>query len=96
MKIKIDLSFAADLTNMVYNLKAGIAATASIAGTAMAYNRYGQSEGYGGQHQAAKNGGNFGTNNSNNSWNSSNVAAKHSNGSKLHEDTVKQMQMWKF
>ena len=68
---------------MPCNIKAGIAATSSIVGTAMAYSKCGSTE-VGKNSQNQKNGGNF-------------VRPDQSKtNKKLHEDAAKQMQMWKF
>ena len=75
------------ITNMVYNMKAGLAATASLAGTAMAYNRYNDSND---------------TKTANHYQNSGNYqkveksTQKPKSLVKSHDETVKQMQMWKF
>ena len=75
---------------MVYNVKAGIAAASSLAGTAMAYknygNNYGNNSGNSGATPQTKNYGN-------NSWQKS--SSNSNNGNKLHDDAMKQMQMWK-
>ena len=72
---------------MVYNMKAGLAATASLAGTAMAYNRYNDSN----DTKTAnhyQNGGNY--------QKVENSGQKPKSLVKSHDETVKQMQMWKF
>ena len=73
---------------MVHNVKAGIAAASSLAGTAMAYKNYGNNSGNNGAKPQTKN-----CNNS--SWQKS-YSTKNNSGGKLHDDAVKQMQMWKF
>ena len=67
------------------NVKAGIAATSSVVGTAIAYNQYGTGSG---NHPQTKNSGNFQKYNSQESF--------QQKSGKLHEDAAKQMQMWKF
>lgn len=58
-----------------------IAATASLAGTAMAYKNYGNNAN--------------GQTNGPASKNSSSNGSGGNNGKKLHDDAMKQMQMWK-
>ena len=70
---------------MVY-VKAGLAATTSLATTAMAYNRYNEKD-----TTKTKNGGNY-----NQKMVFKNEGSKHKTGKKSHDETVKQMQMWKF
>jgi len=74
---------------MVHNVKAGIAAASSLAGTAMAYKNYGNNSGNNGAKPQTKN-------NCNSSWQKSSNSSSSKNGGKLHDDAVKQMQMWKF
>ena len=71
---------------MVYNVKAGIAAASSLAGTAMAYKNYETNSGNTGAKPQTKNG--------NSSWQKSSYGTN--NGGKTHDDAMKQMQMWKF
>ena len=73
---------------MVHNVKAGIAAASSLAGTAMAYKNYGNNSGNNGAKPQTKN-------SNNSSWQKS-YSTKNAAGGKLHDDAVKQMQMWKF
>ena len=68
---------------MVYNIKAGIAATASLAGTAMAYKK--SYENSSSRNSSSSSGSNFAV-----------KATPPGKGGKLHEDAVKQMQMWKY
>ena len=71
---------------MVYNVKAGLAATASLATTAtMAYNRYNEKD------CRTKTNGNDQKMVSNNEG-----SGKYKTDKKSHDETVKQMQMWKF
>ena len=70
---------------MVY-VKAGLAATTSLATTAMAYNRYNEKD-----TTKTKNGGNY-----NQKMVFKNEGSKNKTGKKSHDETVKQMQMWKF
>ena len=77
------------ITNMVYNMKAGLAATASLAGTAMAYNRYNDSNDTSTKTaNHYQNGGNY--------QKVENAGQKPKSLVKSHDETVKQMQMWKF
>ena len=69
------------------NVKAGIAATSSVFGSAIAYNQYGTTGS--GNHPQTKNSGNF----QKYLQTSSQINTKNE---KLHEDAAKQMQMWKF
>jgi len=72
---------------MVYNVKAGIAAASSLAGTAMAYKNYENNSGNTGAKPQTKNG--------NSSWQKSSYTNTN-HGGKTHDDAMKQMQMWKF
>ena len=68
---------------MVHPVKAGIAATA-LAGTAMAYRKKSQNDDSNRQYNATKNGGNFAS-----------IQTNSKKSPKMHDDAVKQMQMWK-
>ena len=70
------------------NVKAGIAATSSVFGSAIAYNQYGTGSG---NHPQTKNSGNF------QKYSQTQTSSQiNTNNGKLHEDAAKQMQMWKF
>ena len=76
------------------NVKAGIAATSSVVGTAIAYNQYGTGSG---NHPQTKNAGNFQKYSQTSSQtNYFNQKISSNTSGKLHEDAAKQMQMWKF
>ena len=72
---------------VVGNVKTGIAAGASLAGTAMAYKNYGTNSNNGNatSYQQRNGGGN---------WQKSSTSSKF--GGKQHDEAMKQMQMWKF